>query len=80
MLNINVKYFGMIGEVTNKDSEVINVNKSITVEELKFVILQKHPKLKKMDFQIAKNLSIADSDEIVNNNDELALLPPFAGG
>lgn len=80
MLNINIKYFGMLEEAVNKESEVISVNDSVTVDELKIVILQKYPKLKKMDFQIARNLTIAAGNEIINNNDELALLPPFAGG
>ena len=70
----------MLAEAMNKDSEVIAVNNSVTVGELRRVITQKHPKLKKMDFQIARNLSIAAEDETINDNDELALLPPFAGG
>jgi molybdopterin synthase sulfur carrier subunit len=80
MLSINIKYFGMISEVTKKDKEIININESVTVEELKNVILQKYPKLKKLDFQIALNLTIAVKDEKIINNDEIALLPPFAGG
>lgn len=80
MISINVKYFGMIGETANRDKEIIHINESVTIEELKSVILQKHPKLKKLDFQIAKNFTIAGKDEKVNDNDEIALLPPFAGG
>jgi len=80
MLSVNVKYFGMVGEVTKKDNEKLNFNESVSVEELKNVILKKHPKLKKLDFQIALNLTIVDKDKKINNNDEIALLPPFAGG
>lgn len=80
MISINVKYFGMIGETANRDKEIIHINESVTIEELMSVILQKHPKLKKLDFQIAKNFTIAGKDEKVNDNDEIALLPPFAGG
>ena len=80
MLSINIKYFGMIGEAANKDSEIININESVAVEELKNVILRKHPKLKRLDFQIALNLTIAGKDEKINDKDEIALLPPFAGG
>ena len=80
MLSINIKYFGMLEEAVKKDSEVITVSDSVTVDELKSVIIRKHPKLKKMDFRIARNLSIAAGDETLENNDDLALLPPFAGG
>ena len=80
MLSINIKYFGMVAEAANKDIEIININESVTVGELKNVILQKHQKLKKLDFQIALNLTIAGKDDKVNDKDELALLPPFAGG
>ena len=80
MLSIKIKYFGMIGDAASRDSEIININESVTVEELKNVILQKHPKLKKLDFQIALNLTIAGKDDRVNDKAEIALLPPFAGG
>jgi molybdopterin converting factor small subunit len=80
MLNINIKYFGMLEEAVKKNSEVITVQGSVTVDELRNVILHKYPKLKKMDFQIARNLSLSAGDETVNDNDEFALLPPFAGG
>jgi molybdopterin converting factor small subunit len=80
MLTVNIKYFGMIGEAAKKDDEVIKINEQVSVEEIKNMILQKHPPLKKMDFQIALNLSIAAGSETVNDNDELAFLPPFAGG
>ena len=80
MMSINIKYFGMLEEVVKSDSEIMKVNDSVTVDDMKMVILQKHPKLKKMNFQIARNLSIAAGDEKINDNDELALLPPFAGG
>jgi molybdopterin synthase sulfur carrier subunit len=80
MLSINVKYFGMLAEAAKLENEVIKINESVTVNDLKSVIIQKHPRLKKMDFQIARNLSIANINELLNDNDEIALLPPFAGG
>lgn len=80
MLSVNIKYFGMTGEAAKKDNEVIKLNESASVEEIKNLILHKYPRLKKIDFQIALNLSIASGSETVNDNDELALLPPFAGG
>lgn len=80
MLSLNIKYFGMTGEAAKKDNEVIKIEEPVSVDEIKNLILHKYPRLKKMDFQIALNLSIAAGSEMVNDNDELALLPPFAGG
>jgi molybdopterin synthase sulfur carrier subunit len=81
MINtITVKYFGEIAEATNCNEEQVATasNKlSDLIEELS----KKHD-LKGFSMIIALNQNLIElSDDItINNNDELAILPPFAGG
>jgi len=36
--------------------------------------------LKEINYKIAVNQTLADDSLLLNENDEIALLPPFAGG
>jgi molybdopterin converting factor subunit 1 len=76
---LKLKYFGMIAEAVGKENEEIDFAES-TVEELEKVLKNKYAKLASMNFKIAVNQSIVNADFKLNDNDEVALLPPFAGG
>lgn len=75
---ITIKYFGLIAEITNCEKEdILFLDNSIS--ELLEVLYQKYPGLKNKDFQVAQNQELVPLDTLVTDN-ELALLPPFAGG
>ena len=80
MDTITVKYFGEIAEATNCNEEQVTTqsNKLSDVIEK----LSKKHKLEQFDMIIALNQNLVElNDNItINNNDELAILPPFAGG
>ncbi|MFT5600435.1 MAG: molybdopterin converting factor small subunit [Flavobacteriales bacterium] len=78
-MNITVKYFGMAAETTGKNLEVISTEAK-NLKEAKQLLLTLYPSLKGITFQIALNQSFAEDSTSLNDNDELALLPPFAGG
>lgn len=75
---INIKYFGLIAEITNCDQEDISFLKR-SVSEFLDLLYQKYPSLKNKDFQVAQNEELVSKDALISGN-ELALLPPFAGG
>ena len=77
-MTINVKYFGMIAEITNCENEDILFSEN-TVSDFLNLIYQKYPSLKNKVFQVAQNQELVSLDTIIKGN-ELALLPPFAGG
>lgn len=54
----------------------------ITVGELKLALMASYPHMQQWIEQsfIAKNQAYAEADETVNENDELALIPPVSGG
>jgi len=77
-MQLNIKYFGLLSEVTKCDEETIDFKKS-TISELLNVLFEKYPNLKDKDFQVAQNNTIVSKKTIVSKT-EIALLPPFSGG
>ena len=78
---LNVKYFGSIADVTKVKEEQLHFkSKSNSLHLIKAELEKKYPEVKNIFYSFAVNQSIANPDAIVYNNDELALLPPFAGG
>lgn len=80
-MKLSIKYFGMLAEAIGKPEEVIEVvDTQISVEELSQVLENKYASLKTMSFKVAVNQSISENNCWIKENDEVALLPPFAGG
>lgn len=81
VMEFKVIYFGMIAEAIGKTTEDIQFSQEkITVKEITELLLDKYPKLQNLSFKIAINHTIANENEEFKINDEIALLPPFAGG
>ncbi|MBD0832743.1 NTP transferase domain-containing protein [Aestuariibaculum sediminum] len=77
-MQTNIKYFGQIAEVTQVESEIIEHNKT-TVSELLDFVISKYPQLKQKEFKIAQNKVLVPAKTKLTG-EEIALLPPFAGG
>ena len=77
-MTITIKYYGMLAEITQCQEETIAFQPN-TVEALLDDVYKKYPKLKEIEFKIAQNNTIIPNNSLLIQN-ELALLPPFAGG
>lgn len=77
-MELNIKYFGMLAEITNCDEEAMEFSKSSVLDLLK-VLYIKYPKLEQTDFKVAQNHELVTINCEINNP-EIALLPPFSGG
>lgn len=77
-MNIRIKYFGLLTEVTGCSEEILEFHGE-TVGELLTELNKKHALLESKDFQIAQNQQLVDFQEQINGT-EIALLPPFSGG
>ena len=77
---ITVNYFGNIAEATQTDSETLD-QKSMSLEELMNLLDSKYD-IRKFQFQVAVNRKIIPKqrDLTISDSDEVAVLPPFAGG
>ncbi len=78
-MNIEVAYFGMLTDETGRSSENIQTPFS-SVQELNELIQSKYEGLKKLSYRIAINDSFVQNQDSFQEGDQIAFLPPFAGG
>ena len=79
-MKIRLLYFGIISEVMGENTQTLDVKEQTNVAQLLDELKSKHPALKNHKFTIAVNKKISEHETILNNEDEMALLPPFSGG
>lgn len=77
-MNISIKYFGLIAEVTQIETEILDFS-GTQISDLLEVLNLKYPRLKTKDFQVAQNQELVSLEAKITGQ-EIALLPPFAGG
>jgi molybdopterin synthase sulfur carrier subunit len=77
---ITVKYFGAIAEQTGSQVEKISFSK-ISLSDLLAVLEQKY-QLNNRTFTVAVNQKMVENpgNYLLESEDVIALLPPFAGG
>lgn len=75
---MKILYFGILSEITGKSHEELSFEG--TVSDLKELIGNQYPDIKKHDFQVAVDQNIASEDQSISTAVEIALLPPFTGG
>jgi molybdopterin converting factor subunit 1 len=75
---IRVLFFGRLRDVVGTNEIVASDIKDI--EDLKIYLFEKFPKLKGEIFSVALNYEIIHTNENLKDNDEVALIPPVAGG
>lgn len=76
---VTIKYFGVIEEVTGAPDESISLEEADTLEALKTYVLSKYEGIDELSFQLAVNQTLRESGSLTDG-DEIAFLPPFAGG
>ena len=80
-MTITVKYFGLVSDITQKKEEQFFFeSEAMNLKQLQSKLELYYPELKKTTYSFAVNQSLSQSNEVLKNNDEIALLPPFAGG
>ena len=79
-MDITIKYFGVIAEITQKEDETFQLANQLMIADLRAIITNKYNQLETTNFNIAKNQVIESEESIINEGDEIAFLPPFAGG
>ena len=75
---MKILVFGML--VEDIGDEQIEVDLLHDLDALKNELLLKYPVLKTRQFMIAVNKQKADGNIELEETDEIALIPPFAGG
>ncbi len=77
-MEVKVLFFGVLAEVTG--TRLKNYYEVKTIGDLKLRIYDDFPEVIHYNFRISLNNEIINNDPNLNNGDEIALMPPFAGG
>ena len=81
---ITVKFFASLKTIAEKEEEQIEIQSSISMDQLSDIISKTSPKMgdiiRDNKIMISVNQEMADADTIIHDGDEVALLPPFSGG
>lgn len=78
-MKVTVKYFGMLAEAAGKNEEIMDVAQGISVSELKNRQVKTYQIPDADSVQVAVNQNLNTEVEL-KEGDEIAFLPPFAGG
>ena len=81
---ITVKFFASLKIIAEKEEEQIEVQSSISMDQLSDIISKTSPKMgdiiRDNKIMISVNQEMADADTVIHDGDEVAFLPPFSGG
>ena len=76
MSKVKIITFGKLKEIVGSDFE----EKSDNTDELQQKLSSKFPALQTLKLRIAVNQKIISENTQLNNNDVVALMPPYSGG
>ena len=81
-MNITLRFFGQLRELTGKREHELTVKDSITIEDLEWLIGERFPNTKKhlptVSFSI--NEEYVSKTANVSEGDIVGVLPPISGG
>jgi len=78
MMELEIISFGKAAEVIS--NQRIVVTELSTTDELKEYLERIFPALSKMKYKMVLNKQIVQENKDLNNNDTVAIMPPFSGG
>jgi molybdopterin synthase catalytic subunit/molybdopterin converting factor small subunit len=81
-MRVRVRLFGALSERTGREWEVLEVADGATASEVLRAVGDRHPETSELlpRLQVAVNLELVPSEHRIGADDEVALLPPVAGG
>lgn len=75
-----LRYFGMVAEAMGKSEEWLEIQGLSNLGQLRTLLYERNPALSKMAWKFALDAQIADDATALQDQMEIVLLPPFAGG
>ncbi len=80
--SLSIKLFASLRQAMDSDEIKINIENEVTVSQMKKIIFETFPNLKKLNvpFFVAVNHKYATDSVVIVPKDEVALIPPVSGG
>ncbi len=79
-MKLNILYFGLVAEAVKQTSEELVIDATITVNELQNLLIEKYTVLSNLSYKVAVNKELVNTETLISEDSEIAVLPPFAGG
>ncbi len=77
-MKIKLLTFGVFGDLTGKSCHELTGMKTVT--DIETYLKESYPETQKFKYKIAVNTKVVDGSKELSDGDEVAILPPFAGG
>ena len=81
-MRLTIELFAALSQLVEAKEVSVDVPDNTTVGELLAHLVTLHPSLSEMlgSVSVAVNMSYARSSDVLNEHDEVALIPPVSGG
>ncbi len=80
-MKINVLAFGFAADVIGERKFILDLQPNTSTGELQLLLEEKYSRLKDvLKYSIAVNQSYISTSVILQENDEVAIIPPVSGG
>ncbi len=79
-MKLNLLFFGSLVDATGIQKRELSTDSLIDVSLLNEYLQSVFPLLKKHKYKIAVNQKMVENEQELQDGDEVAFLPPFAGG
>ena len=80
-MKIEILFFGITADLVKVPVISLEISKDLSVDNLKLLLLQKYPQLKKINsYAVAVNEIYAVDNLVLKENDIVAVIPPVSGG
>jgi len=81
LMKISLLSFGIAKDIIGQRFIDLELADGISVAQLRATLVQRYPRLSELaSVKLAVNSEYAAEDSLLNNNDEVALIPPVSGG
>lgn len=81
-MTVKVKFFALARDAAQVEETVVNLANGATTSTLMSALLETYPALRPWSqfVRIAVNLEYTNGDKILQEGDEVAIIPPVSGG
>lgn len=80
-MKIDVLAFGIVRDIFGDDKISVDVDDNTDTEHLRTILEVQYSELKKLEsYMIVVNEEYAQGSAVINEGDEIAIIPPVSGG
>ncbi len=79
-MKIKILPFGALTDILPAAGFAVAEDTISNVAQLHEYLTQQHPAVARLNFRYAVNQELVDDQHLIQEGDEVALLPPFSGG